>query len=275
MSEVNEIKNPLKFNIICSLAAVVVGILLLLVPRLMLDLGAYQFYTTYFGVVFLIGGLGFAWYFNKQSNHFKAFIANLDDKLIWKYEDSLYEGFIGELIAIQKKRDNRKFYILIALVVVLTALLYFLSAPEIRYFAFIFGGFLLLAIVLFVWIFPNAFRTRANVRPYITILGEGEAYIMGRYHHWKLAKAKVKSHDNGHDVYRVLAINYQGMTVNGRMYREWNALLPNESKETVQEAKAMAEKINKRTKVFESQGKDKDLLERLFNKMLGRSDDKK
>ena len=266
----SDIKNPLKFNFICALACALLGVLVVFVPGMVADIGAYQFYCNYFGILMIVGGLGFALYFHKQSQNFKAFISSLEDKLVWQYDDDLYEGFIGELNAIQKKRDNRKFYILIAAVVVLTVLLYFLSAPETRYFSFIFGGFLLVGIVLFVWIFPNAYRTRANVKPYVTIIGEGEAYLMGRYHHWKLAKTKLKNHDNGHQVYRVLAINYQGMTVNGRMYREWNALMPDEKPETIQAAKTMMNKINKRTKGFESQGKNKDILERLFDKMLGR-----
>ncbi|MDO4288691.1 MAG: hypothetical protein Q4C55_05835 [Eubacterium sp.] len=266
----SDIKNPLKFNFICALVLAVLGVLVIFVPGRVADIGAYQFYCTYFGIIMLAGGLGFAVYFHLQSKKFAAFISDLEGKLVWKYDDAYYEGFVGELNAIQKKRDNKKFYILIAAVVVLTALLYFMSAPEARYFAFIFGGFLLLAIVLFVWVFPNAYRTRAGVKPYVTIVGEGEAYIMGRYHHWKLAKAKLKNHDNGRQIYRVLAINYQGMTVNGKMYREWNALMPKEDQEHIQAAKAMADKINKRTKGFENQGANKDFLERIFDKMLGR-----
>ena len=34
----------------------------------------------------------------------------------------------------------------------------------------------------------------------------------------------------------------------------------------------MGNKINRRTKEFEGKGKKKDILERLFDKMLGRSD---
>ena len=268
----NDIQNPLKLNIILSLVASILGILVVFVPGMVADIGPYQFYCNYFGIILIAGGILFALFYFKRYKAFESFMKSDEEKICWEYDDALYESFIGELNAIQKKASKQNFFILLAIIVVLSVILFIMLGEESKMLAVAFGMFFAVTAVVFVLIAPNSFRLRATNKPYCSIIGVDQAYMMGRYHSWNRARAKVKEHDNGQHVYRVLAINYEAMTVNGKLFREWNALMPNENSETIQIAKGMANKINRRTKEFEGKGKKKDILERLFDKMLGRSD---
>lgn len=264
-----EIKNPNQMNIILGIVGVVMGVLLIFVPGMLVDLGAYQFYCNYFGIAIIIFALGWIFYYARRSAQFKAFMASDQEKIQWNYDDALYRSFIGELLTIQKKSSRKRFLILWGVIIALSVALYFLLSPESRNFAFFFGGFFTLTAAIFVLVAPNAFRFRAAEKPYCSIIAVNEAYTMGRYHRWDRCRAKVKFHENGENEFHVLGLNYEGFTANGKLFREWSALFPNSEEGTLKEAREMASKINKATKVFESKPK-KDILERAFDKMLGR-----
>lgn len=269
----NDIQNPLKLNIIFSVVVAVLGVLVVFVPGMVADIGRYQFYCNYFGIIMFIFGAGFAIYYFKNYKNFNQFIQNDEKKIRWDYDDALYQGFMGELNSIQAKADKKKYYMLLGVIVVLSVVLYIMLPQESKMMGISFGVFFLILATAFVLVLPYSFRIRSGSKPYCSIVTEDQALIMGRYHHWTNAKAKVKEHDNGQRVYRVLAINYESFTSNGKMFKEWNALLPDESPETIQNAKNMANKINRRTKDIANQGKKKDILERAFDKMLNRKDE--
>ncbi|MEG0075681.1 MAG: hypothetical protein RR310_06405 [Eubacterium sp.] len=270
-----DIKNPLKTNIFLALMVSLLGVMLVFIPGMIVDLGAYQFYCNYFGIVMIVGGIIFAIFYYTKYNQFKKFVESDKEKIRWDYEDEFYQDFVGELNNLQKKASKKKFFILLAVILALSVLLYFMLGTDMKMLSLVFGVFFTLISIIFVLIVPQTFRFKAVEKPYCSIISEDEAYIMGRYHSWKRANAKIKEHDNGHQIYKVLAINYESVTVNGKLYREWNALMPNQDEETLKQTKMISSKINKRTKVINSQGKEKDILERLFDKMLGRNKDTK
>lgn len=270
-----DIQNPLKLNIIFSVVVAVLGVLVVFVPGLVADIGRYQFYCNYFGIIMIAFGIGFTFYYVKGYKDFDRFMAEDAEKIRWDYDETLYKGFVGELNAIQAKADKKKYYMLLAIVVVLSVALYVMLPQESKMMGIVFGIFFFVLATIFVMVLPYSFRLRSDSKPYCSVVSDGQAFIMGRYHHWTKAKAKVKEHDNGYRIYRVLSINYESMTSNGKMFREWNALLPDESTDTIQAAKNMANKINRRTKNIASQGKKKDILERTFDKMMNRKDETK
>jgi hypothetical protein len=110
------------------------------------------------------------------------------------------------------------------------------------------------------------------VKPYITIIGLDEAYIMGRFHKWTKARAKIKNYDNGSQTYKVLAINYEAMTRNGKMFQEWTAVIPDpKNQEMLLEAKRWVNRINKLSDENEEKKKNqKSWLEKQFQKMTGK-----
>lgn len=105
----NDIQNPLKLNIILSLVASVLGVLVVFVPGMVADIGPYQFYCNYFGIILIAGGIIFALFYFKRYKAFENFIKSDAEKIRWEYDDALYESFIGELNAIQKKPVKRSF----------------------------------------------------------------------------------------------------------------------------------------------------------------------
>lgn len=270
-----EIKNPEKQNIILSIIVAVLGVAIIFVPFVIKTVGIYQFYFTYAGVVIIVFSLGYAIFFYWRYRQFEDFMENKDDALIWEYDEAQYEGFIGELNEIQKNSEKKKIWILLGIELVISILLVMMLSEGMKWLGFVFFAFFGVLSVLFTIILPQSFKYRALVKPYVTIIHEDSAYIMGRFHRWTKAQAKLKNYDNGEKMYKVLAINYEALTRNGKMFQEWTAVIPNpDDSSMITEAKKWVGRINKFTRIHEKKMSErKSRSEQLFEKMIGKNKD--
>ena len=266
----NDIKNPYKMNIIIGVGAIIVGILLLLIPNMIPDVKAYEFYFIFFGIALIVFGCCYFYYYNKRSKKFRDFLNSDQEKLVWKYEDEdYYLSFVDELDSIQSKQIFKRVLLFAGIIVVLSIALYFTLEPTQRFIAILFALIFIGVIFVFTVLLPQGFKISAQRKPYYTIIAQNEAYIYGRYHSWDRCHVKLKYHEGETENYHVLGVNYEAFTANGRLFREWSALLPDSSDETIKEAKDMASKINQATRIYEAQQRE-DFMEKLFNKMMGR-----
>jgi uncharacterized membrane protein YidH (DUF202 family) len=268
-----EIKNPEKQNIILSLIVAVLGIVIIFVPFVIKAVGIYQFYFTYAGVVIIVFSLGYAIFFYRRYLQFEAFMEKKDEALVWEYEEAQYEGFIGELNEIQKNSEKKKIWVLLAIELVISILLFIMLSEGMKWLGFVFFAFFATLSVLFTLILPQSFKYKALVKPYVTIIHEDSAYIMGRFHRWSKAQAKLKNYDNGEKMYKVLAINYEALTRNGKLFQEWTAVIPNpDDSRMIAEAKTWVSRINKFTRIHEKKMSErKSRSEQLFEKMIGKN----
>lgn len=78
----NDIQNPLKLNIILSLVASVLGVLVVFVPGMVADIGPYQFYCNYFGIILIAGGILFAVFYFKRYKAFESFMKSDEEKSV-------------------------------------------------------------------------------------------------------------------------------------------------------------------------------------------------
>jgi len=272
-----QIINPEKQNIIFALLAAVLGIIVTLIPLVIVAVAAYQFYFAYFGIVIIVFALGFALYYYSRFKQFIAFLEKKDDALIWEYEEEQYTTFIGELNKIQKTSSKKKVWVLLGIELVIAILLFILLPSEMKWLSVLFFAFFGIVSLMFTIYLPMSFKYKAMVKPYVTIISRDRAYIMGRFHKWTKAQAKIKNFDNGENTFKVLAINYEAMTRNGKMFREWTAVIPDpDSKEMIASAKKWVDRINKQSRDHEIYIRDRlSYSERLFNRMIGKKSDKK
>jgi len=272
-----EIKNPEKQNIILALIVAVLGVVIIFVPFVIKAVGIYQFYFTYAGVVIIVFSLGYAIFFYRRYRQFEAFMEKKDEALVWEYEDAQYEGFIGELNEIQKNSEKKKIWILLAIELVISILLFIMLSEGTKWLGFVFFAFFATLSVMFTIILPQSFKYKALVKPYVTIIHEDSAYIMGRFHRWSKAQAKLKNYDNGEKMYKVLAINYEAVTRNGKLFQEWTAVIPNpDDSRMIAEAKTWVSRINKFTRLHEKKMSErKSWSEQIFEKMIGKNKNKK
>lgn len=268
-----EIKNPEKQNIILSLIVAVLGVVIIFVPFVIKAVGIYQFYFSYAGVVIIVFSLGYALFFYRRYRQFEAFMEKKDEALVWEYDEAQYEGFIGELNEIQKNSEKKKIWILLGIELVISILLFIMLSEGLKWLGFVFFAFFATLSVLFTLILPQSFKYKALIKPYVTIIHEDSAYIMGRFHKWSKAQAKLKNYDNGEKMYKVLAINYEALTRNGRLFQEWTAVIPNpDDSSMIAEAKTWVGRINKFTRIHEKKMSErKSRSEQLFEKMVGKN----
>lgn len=271
-----DIKNPLKTNVLLSLLVALFGGLLALIPALFLDTGIYQFYFNYFGCLFGAGGLIFAGMYAMRIGRFTRFAARDEgaDRIRWDYDDAYYESYVNELNRLQRKMSYKRFGIMILVVIAIAVILYFLMGDDVRYLGLFIMVFVVVLALIMMMVVPLITRQKELVRPYRTIIDEDGAYILGRFHSWEKAEARVREYHDDHGTYRVLAINYESFGITGKNYREWDALIPDQNNpEYLKEAKLMANRINKRSKHVKPKEKQGDPLDRLFEKMLAKNED--
>ncbi|MBU4541573.1 MAG: hypothetical protein KJ774_10180 [Firmicutes bacterium] len=272
-----EIKNPEKQNIVLSLIAAVLGVVIIFIPVIIKAVEIYQFYFTYAGVVMIIFAVGYAIYFYRRYRQFEAFMEKKDEALIWEYDEAQYVGFIGELNKIQKNSEKKKIWILLGIELAISILLFIMLSEGVKWLGFVFFAFFATLSVLFTIILPQSFKYKALVKPYVTIIQDDSAYIMGRFHRWSKAQAKLKNYDNGEKMYKVLAINYEALTRNGKLFQEWTAVIPNpDDSNMIADAKSWVSRINKFTRLHEKKMSErKSWSEQLFDKMVGKNKNKK
>ncbi|PKM52963.1 MAG: hypothetical protein CVV00_14725, partial [Firmicutes bacterium HGW-Firmicutes-5] len=149
-----EIKNPEKQNIILSVIVAVLGVVIIFIPFVIKAVGIYQFYFTYAGVVIIVFSLGYAIFFYRRYLQFEAFMEKKDEALIWEYEEAQYEGFIGELNEIQKNSEKKKIWVLLAIELVISILLFIMLSEGMKWLGFVFFAFFATLSVLFTLILP-------------------------------------------------------------------------------------------------------------------------
>nr|WP_320024987.1 hypothetical protein [uncultured Acetobacterium sp.] len=271
-----EIKNPEKQNIIIALIVAVLGVAIIFVPFMITAVAIYQFYFTYAGVVIIGFSIGYAVFFFLRYRQFETFLEKKDEALVWEYDKEQYEGFIGELNKIQKNSEKEKIWILLGIELVISVLLFFMLDPEIKWLGIAFFVFFGTMSLLFTLVLPQSFKYRAMVKPYVTIINEDSAYIMGRFHKWTKAQSKIKNYDNGEKTYKVLAINYESLSRNGKLFQEWTAVIPNpDDPNSIAEAKRWVGRINKCSRLNEKKMSErKSYSERFFNRMVGKDKNK-
>ncbi|MDD3307571.1 MAG: hypothetical protein PHO29_10835 [Acetobacterium sp.] len=270
-----EIKNPEKQNIILALIVTVLGVVIIFVPFVIKTVAIYQFYFSYAGVVVISFSLGYAIYFYRRYRQFDIFMGKKDEALIWEYDEVQYEGFIGELNEIQKHSEKKKIWILLGIELVISVLLFIMLSEGMKWLGFVFFAFFATLSILSVLVLPQRFKYKALVKPYVTIIHEDSAYIMGRFHRWSKAQAKLKNYDNGEKMYKVLAINYEALTGNGKLFQEWTAVIPNpDDSSMIAEAKIWVSRINKFTRIHEKKMSErKSGPEQWVQKMIGKNKD--
>lgn len=268
-----EIKNPEKPNIIIALIVAVFGIAIIFVPFVITAIASYQFYFTYAGVVIIAFSIGYAIFFYRRYRQFETFMEKSDESLVWEYDEEQYVGFIGELNKIQKNTEKEKIWILLGIELVISVLLFFTLEEGIKWLGIAFFVFFGTMSLLFTLVLPQSFKYRAMVKPYVTIINEDSAYIMGRFHKWKKAQSKLKNYDNGEKIYKVLAINYESLSRNGKLFQEWTAVIPNpDDPNTIAEAKRWAGRINKCSRLNEKTSSEKkSYSEQIFNRITGKN----
>ncbi len=270
-----EIKNPEKQKVVLALIAAVLGVAIIFIPFVIKAVAAYQFYFSYAGVVIIGFSIAYAIYFYWRSRQFEAFMEKKDEALIWEYNEAQYEGFIGELNQLQKNAEKKKIWILLGIELVISILLFIMLSEGSKWLGILFFAFFATISIIFTIVFPQSFKYKALVKPYVTIIHEDSAYIMGRFHKWTKARAKLKNYDNGEKMYKVLAINYEALTRNGRLFQEWTAVIPNpDDSKMMAEAKSWVSRINKATRLHEQKmSETKSWSEQLFDKMVGKNKD--
>ena len=267
-----EIKNPLKQKIALTYIGVALGIGFILAPMVVASFKLYQFYFSYVGVVIIIFAIGFFIFFTKRSRQFLELMEKREESLVWQHDEDKYLGFVGVLSDLQRKSNIKTILVFMAIITI-TSIALFMGLDEgIKYYSFIFFAILTVTSILFTIVFPESFKYRANVKPYVTIINNDSAYIMGRFHKWTKARAVIKNHDNGSQIYKVLAINYETFTRNGKMFQEWTAMIPEpKNKEMMAQAKRWVGRINKCSRDREEERKlKKTWSEKLFDKMMGK-----
>lgn len=271
-----EIKNPEKQNIIIALLVAVLGVAIIFIPFVITAVASYQFYFMYAGVVVIGFSIGYAVFFFLRYRQFERFLEKKDEALVWEYDEDQYVGFIGELNKIQKNSEKEKIWILLGIELVISVLLFFMLDPEIKWLGILFFAFFGILSLLFTLVLPQSFKYRAMIKPYVTIINEDSAYIMGRFHKWTKAQSKIKNYDNGEKIYKVLAINYEALSRNGRLFQEWTAVIPNpDDPNSIAEAKRWVGRINKCSRLNEKKMSErKSYSERFFNRMVGKDKNK-
>lgn len=267
-----EIKNPEKQNVMLALIVAALGVVTIFVPFIIKTLAIYQFYFSYAGVVIIVFSIGYSIYFYRRYRQFERFIAKKDESLVWEYDEDQYVAFIKELNEIQKNSEKKKIWILLGIELIISILLFFLLSEGSKWLGIVFFVFFGTLSILFTLVLPQSFKYKAMVKPYVTIINDDSAYIMGRFHKWTKAKAKLKNYDNGTVMYKVLAINYEALTRNGRLFQEWTAVIPNpDDAEIIAEAKRWVSRINKTVRINEKiLSERKSYSERLFNRITGK-----
>lgn len=271
-----ELKNPEKQNVILALMAAAIGVIVVLIPVVIKTMVPYQFYFGYFGILIIVFGLGYALFSYRRYKQFIAFLENKDESLFWEYNDEQYTAFVSELNKIQRADSKKKILLLVGIELVISIILFVLLSPEMKWFSVlifvIVGGSSLISTL----IFPERFKYKAMIRPHMTIIQKDSAYIMGRFHKWTKAQAKIKKINNGQKVYKVLSINYETLTLNGKLFQEWTAVIPDpDNKNMMNDAKKWVNRINKQVKEFEKAKKEKKTYSaQIFDRMMGKSQDK-
>ncbi len=267
-----EIKNPLKQKIALTYIGVAFGIGFILAPILLASFKLYQFYFSYVGVVIILFSIGFFLFFRKRSQQFLELMEKKEESLVWEYDEDQYLGFVGALSDIQRKANIKTVLIFMAIIIITSVALFIGLEEGIKYYSFIFFAILTATSLLFTIVFPESFKYRASIKPYVTIINTDSAYIMGRFHKWTKARAVIKNYDNGSQIYKVLAINYETFTRNGKMFQEWTTMIPDpKNKEMITQAKRWVNRINKCVREREEAKKlKKTWSEKLFDKMMGK-----
>lgn len=271
-----ELKNPERQNIILALMAIVFGIIFVLVPFVIQAVAGYQFYFAYFGIIIIGFGLGFSIFYYRRYKQFVVFLEAKDEALVWKYDDEQYTAFIGELNKIQRTGSRKKIWLILATELGLSILLFFLLTPEMKWLSGLFFILFGTLSLLFALVLPESFKHRAMVKPYVSVIQKDSAYIMGRFHKWTKAQAKIKDYDNGDKIYKVLSINYEAYTRNGKLFQEWTAVIPDpDNKEMIAEAKKWVERINKQSRENEKvKIEKKSYSQNFFERITGKNKDK-
>ncbi|HEY5555657.1 hypothetical protein [Acetobacterium sp.] len=270
-----ELKNPEKQNIILALIAAAIGVIVVFIPFAIKILAPFQFYFGYFGILIIVFGLGYAIFSYRRYKQFIAFSENKDEALVWEYNDGQYTAFVSELTKIQRAGSKKKILLFLGIELVISIILFVFLSPEMKWFSvllfIVVGGFSLISTL----IFPERFKYKAMIKPYVTIIQTDSAYIMGRFHKWTKAQAKIKKISNGQKFYKVLAISYETMTFNGKLFQEWTAVIPDpDNKNMMNDAKKWVNRINKQSREFEKAKKEKKIYSaRIFDRMMGRNQD--
>jgi len=272
-----EIKNPEKQNIMIALLVAVLGIVIILVPFVIESLASYSFYYIYIGVLVVLISLGYSVFYYKRYRQFDAFLEKKDTALVWEYDEVKYTAFVGELSKLQRNADKKKVWILLGLELIIAILMTLTFSGSMKWLGVLFFVFFGGTSLLFLLVFPQNFKARALLKPYITIINEDSAYIMGRFHKWSKAQAKIKNYNNGEDVYKVLAINYESLTRNGKLFQEWSAVIPEpDDKDMIAESKKWISRINKLSRIREKEkAEQKSYSEQFYDRMMGKNKNKK
>ncbi|MGV8905239.1 MAG: threonine/serine exporter family protein [Acetobacterium sp.] len=268
-----DLKNPERQNIALALIVFGLGIIVALVPFVIKAVAVYQFYFGYFGIMMIAFGIGFSIFYYRRFKQFVRFSEEQDDALIWQYGEKQYTDFISELNKIQQQSSKKRAWSILAIVLVASVILFMLLSAEMKWMSFLFFIFFGGLSFILTYIFPKSFKYKAMIRPYVTIIHGDSAYIMGRFHKWTKAQAKIKNYDNGEKMYKVVAINYEAHTRNGKLFQEWTAVIPEpENQEMMADAKKWVNRINKKSRDYEKAKKEKKpYTEKLFDRIMGRT----
>ncbi|NLN98458.1 MAG: hypothetical protein GX127_08795 [Eubacteriaceae bacterium] len=267
--QLQNIKNPEKPMAFLGGAVAVIGALLFITPYVTMQFGAYGFYFKYFGGIFFVIGLFMVYYYGKKSKDFNRLLTSEEEKILWVYDDGRYESYVAHIQKEGVQGNKQKLIILLIVTVAMLVMMFFVLPKNEKLMVYLFAIGMFGISSTFIYILPLLEMRRINNKPYCTIVTTDEAFSMGTYHRWKECKAKVK--EGLVPGMTVLAFTYEGMTANGKMTREWHALLPSEDQDRVEEARQMAVLINRKRKRKDKDGqRERSFLDRLILKALNR-----
>jgi len=263
------IKNPELPMVVLGGAVALIGALLFITPFVIAQFGAYGFYFKYFGGIFLVIGLFMIYHYGKKFKAFNRLLTSDEEKLLWFYDDARYESYVGHIQKAGIQGNKQKLIILLIVTIAMLIMMFFMLPKDEKLMVYLFAIGMFGISTTFIYILPILEVKRIKNKPYCTIMTMDEAFCMGTYHQWKECKAKIK--EGLVPGMTVLAFTYEGMTVNGKMTREWHALLPSEDQDTLEEARQMTLLINRKRKRKDKDGqKERSFLDKLILKALNR-----
>ncbi len=265
-----EVPNPFKANFLYCICGIVAGALVALIPLFMPELQD----------VYIMGWLGlgtaatsliYLFVFRKRSNRFKSYMAQEHHRIVWKYPDSVYELYVKDMDKLVTRPTTLQAVLVLGSIVVIAGLMAFASPEGSRWLIIPIALILLMISCVFMFISPKYFLANAHKKPFVSVVDVHQALILGRYHNWKKASAAIRKFPADFQIQGLaLSIDYEVMSLGGKMNYEWSALLPDQSQETIEEVQRVVRAINNYSKEREAWLKrNGDWMTRMFKRMAG------
>ncbi|MGI6110253.1 MAG: hypothetical protein ACOYB8_10495 [Eubacteriaceae bacterium] len=268
----SQVKNPFRINIVYSCCAIFAGIVIALIP-VFVHTGSDIDTLSWFGLGAVLMGLFYVWHYLKKGKKFRQYMAQQDHKIVWKYSEEEYKKFLENMNLLITKPSLWQVILVLVGVITVTVLLVLISPADTMWVIIPIGVILFAMSCIFMFAAPRYFLVNAYDAPYISVIDNHQALILGRYHDWKIGNASIRVFPPEFTIKGyALTIGYEGYSMGGKVTYEWSALLPNDNETTIEEAQKQVRAINtyaKERAVYEK--KNGDWLDRFFKRISGQT----